>query len=1116
MPRRFQLTLDDLAAMQAPSRRGAMARLAQDPEALAAFARQEGTETPMGLLARLGYYLDLPARGVRSVLTGKAGASTKDLAMKLGIRGAYNPPGLDFGDVGEFGAALATDPLTYLGGIGGYSKLGKVAARTTGLVSDLKALQRFKRLTSDVALKSRYAGEFAESLQKLRAVQAGARQQFGRTVRPLAPTYAEQAAQGHRQLLSFGLPFTKPEIAVRGRPILEAAGKAARWAKMTPVAQSLGKAFVPKFGLTPEAKSTFDLAQREMRGAPLEAAPLGAKIAVMEKGVLQKTGMDKLELRKRLRDFRESAGKPEELSRLTRDVSDAIVGAKELAGREGINVWREKLKLKARNLIEERKGQLGILKARHEEARRWAPKRASEIQTEIDELTQGLDPQEVLAGLVRKTPFSQKDIFHLTELQRKAAGKFEPRIEQLLTRNLRAQAALKALPEEARPIAELIHKNVDDLLGEEILSGARRSENVLQAESIAYAERSLSPEAREYLRKKNLDRDFKAYLTTQGARAFSTKTPSQIRRREDLYEEFTTAASDFFKDKLPDFQGDWFDLNPATSVALRVASGKVSAATGKLWQTLIQNSKVPLAKAPDGIPIEDFAARGPLHALGRFESLPKSPFGIAKLISGERATGWVIPKDIAQEALHLYEKISGPEPIGKLLRVYDAVHGTMQRWLTRPFPGFYMRNLFSDTVLNWIGDAADPRFIAEALSRATDPKWLKEGEFLGIFRGDRARVLAKSLGRTEAEGAILDLGKPGVAEKILNEPKGLGQALKQKGDLVETFSRTWHFLSKKAQGMTDLEAARSVRKWLLDYSEITDLERAVFKRAFFFWNWPRKIIPLMLRSYFEKPSKMSALTRGTTGGGVEPGERGPVPEFIRQSAAIPVGKLGAGTEGYITGTGSPLEELNRLDITSPEGGAAGAVKKLGTQVGRQLSPILKGPIEAMTGHELFYDRPIIQSDKAEPILRHPGLKQIFGIQKETLPEGGTRYRGDPYMLHLLRLTPASRMLRELGQAENVAFGTNPQRSRLSDAARTLLGARVTPVDPLDKLRTIEEIQRRQGIKLQREGKLGQIPVLFARSLEGQKDPKAQALLKRNSALRQLMKAYRERQEAKSP
>jgi len=460
--------------------------------------------------------------------------------------------------------------------------------------------------------------------------------------------------------------------------------------------------------------------------------------------------------------------------------------------------------------------------------------------------------------------------------------------------------------------------------------------------------------------------------------------------------------------------------------------------------------------------------------------------------------------------------LSGPEPIGKFLRIYDAVHGAMQRWLTRPFPGFYMRNLFSDVTLNWLGDAADVSLIPRALQMATDPEWLKEGEFLGVFRGERARVLAKSVGRGATEGAILDLANPKAVQSILHEPRGLGQTLRQRGDLVENFTRTWHFLSKKARGLTDLEAARSVRKWLLDYTELTNLERTTLRRLFFFYNWPRKVIPLMLRTYFEKPSKMGLLSRATTGGGVEPRERGPLPEYIRQSAAIPVGKLGPGAEGYVTGYGSPLEELNRLDVTSPEGGIMGGLKKLGIQAMRQASPIIKGPIEMASGHEFFYDRPVIQSDKAEPILRHPGLRQLFGVQKETMPEGGARYRGDPMALHLLRLSPASRALRELGQVENIVAGTNPQRSRLSDLARTVMGARVTQVDPLDRLRTLEEIQKRKSIQLMREGKVGQLPILFAKTLEAGKDPEAQQLLKRSATLRQLMKSYRERQAAKTP
>ena len=670
-----------------------------------------------------------------------------------------------------------------------------------------------------------------------------------------------------------------------------------------------------------------------------------------------------------------------------------------------------------------------------------------------------------------------------------------------------------------------LNDNLDELLKVEVAFGARHPQNIFRGTTKLYAERVLTPEARRWMDTQNM---WGKFSESVGDRVFSTKTGSQIRRVDNLVEEFTTAANEFFKKHKPDFDADWFELNPVKSVAQRFVDHKVSTANALLWETLVDSAA---AKGP-GMPIEEFLARGPLHSLYGDPILHKmgplkGPAAVRRFLETTKnpriaaLAGKSVPLDVAAEALQINAKLSAPEEVGALLRAFDTASSGLRFAITQPFPAFHIRNLFSDTLLSWIGGGANPKFVRQAF-RLTNPfsrdvagrgRWLEFMERLGVFRGEAARTVRNEfLGRPGTAGRLGDV----ITKKLPGLAK-TGKKLKTKEltTWVENFTRTWHFLSMKGKGFTDLEAASSVRRWLLDYSKLTDFEKQVMRRGAFFYNWPRQVLPTLFESFFTRTGRMAGLTRASTLPTADRGDQ-PLPDFLRRSGALP-SPFGPGPSGerrFVFGFGSPIEEFNKLDISSDEGGALGLARGATRQAGQMLNPILRVPAEFTLGKSTFFDQELLSLDKAEPILNTPGLRQLFDVKEQTLPTGDKRLRGDPLRLFLLNSSPLGRVARTANDAANVVTGGSfePRRGAIESALRGLTGVKTSGVGKQEAARAALETLRRRGIELQRKGLLGESNIAFAlRGPEGEKDPSALDNLKKRRAIAKLKRLLREQQ-----
>ena len=275
-------------------------------------------------------------------------------------------------------------------------------------------------------------------------------------------------------------------------------------------------------------------------------------------------------------------------------------------------------------------------------------------------------------------------------------------------------------------------------------------------------------------------------------------------------------------------------------------------------------------------------------------------FNMAKAIGrpvGKAPAGWMTTKvdelaglrfhpEIAKHIDETVRAITSDEMIGKVIRGYDKILNFWKGTATIINPAFHARNFVSNIWQNHIGGVSmgtikGIRAYQKGMRTvfkeyAKDPGRRRLEGFFARLSGEKpARELFLESARTLStkKGYLGKIAKGTPAEqraflKNLSErdvlklfeanglrragqfgtdiPRTIRQEMRRVsafkagravGNLVEDSGKFVHFVSKLQDGFTPAEAARSVRKFLFDYDELTNFERNVMKRIFPFYSW---------------------------------------------------------------------------------------------------------------------------------------------------------------------------------------------------------------------------------------------------------------------------------------
>ena len=352
-----------------------------------------------------------------------------------------------------------------------------------------------------------------------------------------------------------------------------------------------------------------------------------------------------------------------------------------------------------------------------------------------------------------------------------------------------------------------------------------------------------------------------------------------------------------------------FDESVLASYATRGRSSFRAAAQADIFRGL-QNEIV------DGVPLmvvdDGSAAARAVGSRADYTSL-RTPGGVV-----------FTPKEVAQEFRQTMEALSDDQwvrGLTELRRNWSQIWGS---YATSPLIdgiGFHSRNATGNLMLNALAGVVNPLDYTRALNlqrkfaragRAVSSgksTWDTVWDDIGVSEADRALIQGMQRENILGAGFFDDIAQGtsqrGAVYEFLGNNKMIrqGRAL---GNAVEDNARMAHYISKlEAPGGTPKSAARSVRKFLFDYSDLTDFERKL-RHVSRFYTFMRKNTGVQLWALAHVPGRVAQIEQAsqTALGGFNSGLGLMQPEYSQERGDTIVNALGLG--GTVSGIETPF------------------------------------------------------------------------------------------------------------------------------------------------------------------------------------------------------------------
>lgn len=345
----------------------------------------------------------------------------------------------------------------------------------------------------------------------------------------------------------------------------------------------------------------------------------------------------------------------------------------------------------------------------------------------------------------------------------------------------------------------------------------------------------------------------------------------------------------------------------------------------------------------------------------------------------------------------------------------------------------------------------------------------------GIFAGLRERIRQNPI--------PWDLFRNRTAEGNTNWLLDLGDRMARATD---SGNRIGAYLTRIRRGDSPQFAKSIADLTQVDYSPqaFTSFERDFLKRLFPFYSYTKGITPLVADELINNPAGLMGQSIRVVNRGSEPGPDRHVPEYLRQSAAIPldegiplVSKLfGVSTPGitrFLTNIDLPHESLLNLFTPGVSNTAAGAIgdslMKSGSNILGQANPLLKGPLEWILNRQFYSGRQLsdlysVLEQSLGPTGR--GLEQVL-----VNTPGGSRLIGAYRQAIDQRISPQERAakfffnaltglkLQDVDQEKTVRLAARSTLNQLLDQAKGMSSYENLFIKPEDLARLSPEEQR---------------------------------------------------------
>ena len=310
-------------------------------------------------------------------------------------------------------------------------------------------------------------------------------------------------------------------------------------------------------------------------------------------------------------------------------------------------------------------------------------------------------------------------------------------------------------------------------------------------------------------------------------------------------------------------------------------------------------------------------------------------------------------------------------------------------------PGFHARNAATNQILLFLREglqAFDPRLMAAGAAGASYALSGRGAELIGVVEKGLGKVgvgraLNMNVGQRTVrewsdyalnEGIISRFahsGDPVVADEKIKAAQLVNpfnrrflpyQWSQQAGSMIESSQRFQMFLSelkktaRKGLDHTDAEiefAKMEAKKWMIDYTDLTQWEKGVMRRAIPFYAWVRHIVPNVIQGIVETPYMYGVLPKVQNAAELEGGPpQENRPEWMRDLGLVPVTE-GEDPGAFVMGSGNfPTADLSIVPFTFPSSGFL-APSLRGDKLVRELAgmahPLIQTLVEVATERDLF-------------------------------------------------------------------------------------------------------------------------------------------------------------------
>jgi len=336
--------------------------------------------------------------------------------------------------------------------------------------------------------------------------------------------------------------------------------------------------------------------------------------------------------------------------------------------------------------------------------------------------------------------------------------------------------------------------------------------------------------------------------------------------------------------------------------------------------------------------------------------------------------GYVGPPEYIEFIDRVQESFTNINAVQEWLIGYDKVQSYWKKLATLSNVAYHSRNALSAYMMNWYGGLGtldslpDYKFASEVVFAIKSGKPLagKQKELWEEFQSQG--LDAQLFMGVDDIGRGLQNNIPQNAfDKTLGNQNPLFRAGTAVGHTVEDFFRFTAFTNQKRQGYSTFQASEFVKKLHYDYSELTEIERGVFRRVLPFYSWTRKNLPRSLQILTQNPERFARIDKvaGAVSEmfGSEEIDEEMLPDYVREGIPVFIGKDKQGNSTYFRMKGV----VPALDV--------GAIANPTKEFAGQLSPLIKNPIELGTNYDLFKGRNI-RDYEGQTVTRFGGALEL--------------------------------------------------------------------------------------------------------------------------------------------